>query len=252
VRHLDYGLVIGMFFHAWFLGVIYVAKLSDAIGRKNALLICLSGALAVTCSPSRHCFSAATRGKPSWQGKNIGPLVLERRRAHSVRAARSASPRLSCTFSTGGRSFELSEHCFHARDVFRIKPGPAASRLLGLTQRVTHGRNIDVTDSRPRGVGQEHVMPSIGIVRHERDSEPIVGNRFSVLAPLSVDIADPVDSAGELTRGFPFELVIVFYLPECRESPLEILIGLRAVARCREGLCVRLITTESERRTRWC
>ena len=33
-------------FLAWFLGVVYVAKLSDAIGRKNALLICLSGALA--------------------------------------------------------------------------------------------------------------------------------------------------------------------------------------------------------------
>lgn len=45
-RHLDYGLVIGIFFLAWFLGVVYVAKLSDAIGRKNALLICLSGALA--------------------------------------------------------------------------------------------------------------------------------------------------------------------------------------------------------------
>ena len=46
MRHLDYGLVIGTFFLAWFLGVVYVAKLSDAIGRKNALLICLSGALA--------------------------------------------------------------------------------------------------------------------------------------------------------------------------------------------------------------
>jgi DHA1 family tetracycline resistance protein-like MFS transporter len=46
VRHLDYGLVIGIFFLAWFLGVVYVAKLSDAIGRKNALLICLGGALA--------------------------------------------------------------------------------------------------------------------------------------------------------------------------------------------------------------
>jgi DHA1 family tetracycline resistance protein-like MFS transporter len=46
VRHLDYGLVIGIFFLAWFLGVVYVSKLSDAIGRKNALLICLGGALA--------------------------------------------------------------------------------------------------------------------------------------------------------------------------------------------------------------
>jgi predicted MFS family arabinose efflux permease len=45
-RHLDYGLVIGIFFLAWFFGVVYVAKLSDAIGRKQALLICLAGALA--------------------------------------------------------------------------------------------------------------------------------------------------------------------------------------------------------------
>jgi DHA1 family tetracycline resistance protein-like MFS transporter len=45
-RHVDYGLVIGIFFLAWFLGVVYVAKLSDSIGRKNALLICLGGALA--------------------------------------------------------------------------------------------------------------------------------------------------------------------------------------------------------------
>ena len=46
MRHFDYGLVIGMFFLAWFLGVVYVAKVSDSIGRKNALLICLGGALA--------------------------------------------------------------------------------------------------------------------------------------------------------------------------------------------------------------
>lgn len=44
-RHLNYGLVIGMFFLSWFFGVVYVAKVSDAIGRKNAMLICLAGAL---------------------------------------------------------------------------------------------------------------------------------------------------------------------------------------------------------------
>ena len=44
-RHLYYGLVIGAFFLAWFLGVVYVSKVSDAIGRKNAMLICLAGAL---------------------------------------------------------------------------------------------------------------------------------------------------------------------------------------------------------------
>jgi len=45
MRHFNYGLVIGVFFLSWFLGVVYVAKVSDAIGRKNALLICLGGAL---------------------------------------------------------------------------------------------------------------------------------------------------------------------------------------------------------------
>ncbi len=45
-RHFDYGLVIGIFFLSWFLGVVYIAKVSDTIGRKNALLICLGGALA--------------------------------------------------------------------------------------------------------------------------------------------------------------------------------------------------------------
>mgnify|MGYP000607388693 FL=1 len=44
-RHFDFGLVVGIFFLSWFFGVIYIAKLSDSIGRKNALLICLAGAL---------------------------------------------------------------------------------------------------------------------------------------------------------------------------------------------------------------
>jgi DHA1 family tetracycline resistance protein-like MFS transporter len=46
MRHFNFGLVIGIFFLSWFFGVVYVAKLSDSIGRKNALLICLAGALA--------------------------------------------------------------------------------------------------------------------------------------------------------------------------------------------------------------
>ncbi|MGB5833770.1 MAG: MFS transporter [Thiohalocapsa sp.] len=45
-RHFYYGLVIGIFFLAWFLGAPYISKLSDVIGRKNAILICLFGALA--------------------------------------------------------------------------------------------------------------------------------------------------------------------------------------------------------------
>lgn len=46
MRHFDFGLVVGIFFLSWFFGVVYVSKLSDSIGRKNALLICLAGALA--------------------------------------------------------------------------------------------------------------------------------------------------------------------------------------------------------------
>lgn len=46
VRHFDYGLIIGIFFLCWFLGAPYISKLSDVIGRKNAILICLFGALA--------------------------------------------------------------------------------------------------------------------------------------------------------------------------------------------------------------
>jgi len=45
-RHLNYGLVIGIFFLLWFLGAPYISKLSDVIGRRNAILICLLGALA--------------------------------------------------------------------------------------------------------------------------------------------------------------------------------------------------------------
>lgn len=45
-RHVWYGTVIGAFFLSWFLGVVYVARVSDSIGRKNALLVCLGGALA--------------------------------------------------------------------------------------------------------------------------------------------------------------------------------------------------------------
>ncbi len=45
-RHLSYGVVIGIFFLAWFLGGPYISRLSDMIGRKNAILICLFGALA--------------------------------------------------------------------------------------------------------------------------------------------------------------------------------------------------------------
>ncbi|WP_444928227.1 MFS transporter [Microbulbifer sp. TRSA002] len=45
-RHLYYGVVISSFFLAWFIGSVYIAKLSDSIGRKTAMVLCLVGAMA--------------------------------------------------------------------------------------------------------------------------------------------------------------------------------------------------------------
>lgn len=45
-RELFYGVTIGAFFLAWFLGSVYISRLSDSIGRRNGILICLAGALA--------------------------------------------------------------------------------------------------------------------------------------------------------------------------------------------------------------
>ncbi len=44
-RHFNFGLVIAVFYLSWFLGAVYVSKLSDSIGRKNGMLLCLAGAL---------------------------------------------------------------------------------------------------------------------------------------------------------------------------------------------------------------
>lgn len=44
-RQLYFGTAMGAFFLSWFLGAAYIAKLSDFIGRKQGILICLSGAL---------------------------------------------------------------------------------------------------------------------------------------------------------------------------------------------------------------
>ncbi|MEM8590195.1 MAG: MFS transporter [Pseudomonadota bacterium] len=44
-RHFDFGLVMGVFFLFWFFGAAYISKLSDAIGRKEGILICLAGNL---------------------------------------------------------------------------------------------------------------------------------------------------------------------------------------------------------------
>ncbi|MEM8552480.1 MAG: MFS transporter [Pseudomonadota bacterium] len=44
-RQLTFGIVIGSFFIAWTIGAPYVSQLSDIIGRKRAMLICLFGAM---------------------------------------------------------------------------------------------------------------------------------------------------------------------------------------------------------------
>ena len=44
-RELLFGLLLGVFYISWFFGAAYISKLSDYIGRKNAIVICLLGAL---------------------------------------------------------------------------------------------------------------------------------------------------------------------------------------------------------------
>lgn len=44
-REFLFGILTGVFFFAWFLGAAYIAKFSDYIGRKNGIIICLTGGL---------------------------------------------------------------------------------------------------------------------------------------------------------------------------------------------------------------
>lgn len=44
-REFLFGILTGVFFFAWFLGAAYIAKFSDNIGRKNGIIICLTGGL---------------------------------------------------------------------------------------------------------------------------------------------------------------------------------------------------------------
>jgi DHA1 family tetracycline resistance protein-like MFS transporter len=44
-RQFYFGLTMAVFFLAWFFGAAYISKVSDYIGRKAAMLICLFGAL---------------------------------------------------------------------------------------------------------------------------------------------------------------------------------------------------------------
>lgn len=41
-----YGVAVGTFFLTWFFGSLYISRLSDSIGRKAGILICLLGAIA--------------------------------------------------------------------------------------------------------------------------------------------------------------------------------------------------------------
>ena len=43
---LLYGIAIGTFFLTWFFGSLYISRLSDSIGRRPGILICLFGAIA--------------------------------------------------------------------------------------------------------------------------------------------------------------------------------------------------------------
>lgn len=45
-RELYFGLTMGVFYLSWFLGAAWLSRLSDFIGRKQGLLICLGGLLA--------------------------------------------------------------------------------------------------------------------------------------------------------------------------------------------------------------
>ncbi|MCP3940454.1 MAG: TCR/Tet family MFS transporter [Desulfobacteraceae bacterium] len=42
-RQFYYGMIMGVFYFSWFFGAAYVSRLSDFIGRKLGLLICLGG-----------------------------------------------------------------------------------------------------------------------------------------------------------------------------------------------------------------
>ena len=41
----DFSLLIAVFFITWFLGVVFVSRLSDSIGRRRGILVCLGGSL---------------------------------------------------------------------------------------------------------------------------------------------------------------------------------------------------------------
>ena len=45
-RKMLYGLLLGVFYIFWFFGAAYISKLSDYIGRKKGIVICLLGGLA--------------------------------------------------------------------------------------------------------------------------------------------------------------------------------------------------------------
>jgi MFS family permease len=44
-RELDYGLLMGAFYLCWFFGAAYISRISDMVGRKQGILVCLLGNL---------------------------------------------------------------------------------------------------------------------------------------------------------------------------------------------------------------
>ncbi|MEM9684028.1 MAG: MFS transporter, partial [Pseudomonadota bacterium] len=44
-RQVNFGIAMGVFYFAWFLGAAYISNISDSIGRKQGILICLTGNL---------------------------------------------------------------------------------------------------------------------------------------------------------------------------------------------------------------
>ena len=68
-RRFNYGLVIGVFFITWFLGAVYVNRISDSIGRKKGLIICL------TCSFAGYVLTVVAMGIDSFALLVAGPVI---------------------------------------------------------------------------------------------------------------------------------------------------------------------------------
>ena len=80
-RELYFGITMGVFFLSWFLGAAYISKLSDFIGRKQGLLICLGGAF-LGCGILGRTISA--HGVPlraAWSDRDYTGIREQKKRA---------------------------------------------------------------------------------------------------------------------------------------------------------------------------